>query len=170
MQIDHVWGVEPKVLQRNEARQEAKESSSVTCELGTELLIEVHGPLAAIPSMKNSKLPGKNFMSNDYKARILALLALIEPELEGFSFGDTFVHMILISAGQGDLDGVCATVKDMLEPRTKQVGKGKNKRDRGWGLGVINDDSRMSHEEYYSWQIPDHDPNVTSIHLRVWDL
>jgi hypothetical protein len=111
--------------------------------------IEIRGKLANIPAIKNNRNP--RFPGIDRvilaKMRALDMLFAREARLQGlshqsFQFGRAkiFVSIITAASNSGlNEDNVLTTIKDWLEPRTKQVG-GKNKKARGWGIGLIQDD------------------------------
>lgn len=113
--------------------------------------IEFHGELAQIPSLKNSKITGKNghsFTNPVVRAKLDAMdhLFLMEVQKAGFKrwkFGAERVQILLHVAKRNrkfDEDNAMSTVKDWLEPHTKLVGRTAGNRDRGWGVGIINND------------------------------
>lgn len=115
-----------------------------------ELRIEITGEAARIPALKNRKIPGLNCPNPDTLARIAALDALFyravtASEIRTLNlFGSSKVWVVLICGNRNrrfDPDNCFSTIKDWLEPRTKLVGKG---RARGWGIGVIEDDSQIA--------------------------
>ena len=111
--------------------------------------IEFSGPAANIPSLKNSKIPGKNFVNPSTMARIRLMDYLYENSLKKcqipapITFGQLPVALMLICAKRKvhfDTDNCLATVRDWLEPKTKKVGKGKQ---RGWGIGIVENDRQI---------------------------
>lgn len=111
--------------------------------------INFSGPISAIPSLKNSKLPGHNFLSPSVTTRLQIMDALFFGALNksGFSgrlsFGAQPVGVVCVCAKRKvrfDTDNVFATVRDWLEPQTKQVGRC---RERGWGIGLIENDVQV---------------------------
>lgn len=107
-----------------------------------EVYIKISGRASAIPSIKNSKIPGLNVLCPDVLSRIRAMDALfreiVSPD-EKISFGSDPVVVILVCGKRGrrfDPHNCLGTIADWLEPPTKKVGK----RRRGWGIGLIDDD------------------------------
>jgi len=105
--------------------------------------IDITGELSRIPSLKNSKLPGRNFINPDTMQRLKALDVLyfqaVAARLGSLSFGTEEVLGLLICGKRPvrfDLDNCAAAVKDWLEPATK--------RGRGWGVGLVEDDARLN--------------------------
>jgi hypothetical protein len=106
--------------------------------------VEFHGELARIPSLKNSKLPGRNFVNPDVLQRLKAMETLYHHGAEiykkkGLAFGDREVVGVLVCPKRKvrfDLDNCAASIKDWCEPPTKRM--------RGWGVGLVNDDSRLN--------------------------
>lgn len=111
--------------------------------------IEIHGTLAHIPSHKNNRHP--KFPGIDRvvlaKLRALDVLFIREVRRQGLNHPDVFfgqkrifVSVLLAATKRAtNEDNALTTIKDWLEPRTKVVG-GKNKKKRGWGIGLILDD------------------------------
>lgn len=105
--------------------------------------IEFHGELSRIPSLKNSKLPGRNFVNPDTLQRLKAMETLYLNATaihkgQRLSFGDANVLGLLVCPKRKvryDVDNCAASIKDWCEP--------SNKRRRGWGVGLINDDSAL---------------------------
>jgi hypothetical protein len=114
---------------------------------GTQLKVHVefHGTAAKVPSLKNAKLPGMNFINPKTIARLQAMDILYRDEVKHDrpTFADRPVSCIVILAegSRCDEDNVFASVKDWLEPSTKQVGR--KKKDRGWGSGLVYNDSQV---------------------------
>jgi hypothetical protein len=105
------------------------------------MVIRLDGAAARIPSLKNAKLPGKNFINPDVTARLRALDALYAGVIghKRPSFGKQLVWMTLILGARKssyDSDNCYAAVCDWLEPHSKIVG-GKA---RGWGAGIVPND------------------------------
>jgi hypothetical protein len=110
--------------------------------------IRISGPAANLPSMKNSKLPGKNFAAPDFLGRVKSLDSLWNSQIDfkavpRFGLG-VRVGLLIISAKRTrsfDPIGCLETVQDWLEPKNKKVGrKGTS---RGWGIGLIDNDSQV---------------------------
>ncbi len=111
-----------------------------------QIQIELYGELARIPSLKNSKIPGKNFTNPDVTARIKAMdfwftEAMKRAGISWIRFGDEQLAVIVICAKRSrsfDPIGCAETICDWLEPASKPVGRqGKG---RGWGVGLTNND------------------------------
>lgn len=111
--------------------------------------IEIRGKLANIPAIKNNRNPRFPGIDRIILAKMRSLDAMFAREAkrqglshEALRFGKTKVFVSIITAASNsglNEDNVLTSIKDWLEPRTKQVG-GKNKRARGWGIGLIDDD------------------------------
>lgn len=125
------------------------------------LYIELHGPLAAIPNMKNGKITlpgGASIIGKECKTRIdsLSKLVLAEAQKQGVTlpyFADQTVSLLLIAGRKSrsfDLIGCLETIQDWLEPSSKVVGR--KPKPRGWGVGVIADDKSIIPRVYHSWQ------------------
>lgn len=113
------------------------------------LRLEFTGPIAHIPSLKNSKIPGRNFINPDVMARLKVMDYVYKTSIAktGVNFPVTFesedVALIVVCARRKvsfDTDNCLATIRDWLEPPTKTVGKG---RARGWGVGLIKNDKQV---------------------------
>lgn len=113
------------------------------------LTIQIHGALAHIPSIKNNRHPRFPGIDKKVLAKLKALDILFFKAVEGIGYSkeflnlhDSYIFITLITANSkraANEDNAMTTIKDWLEPRTKIVG-GKNKKDRGWGIGIIKDD------------------------------
>lgn len=109
----------------------------------TALAITLDGDAAKVPSMKNSKLPGKNFINPEAKARVVGLTTLYRDKASHISarFGKEPVFLVVIHGDRKtayDADNALTTIRDWLEPSTKE--KGGTTTQRGWGIGVLDDD------------------------------
>jgi hypothetical protein len=140
--------------------------------------IELHGKLAAIPSLKNSKPMGQNFMSKqarDYLAVVDNVFKMKQgfeitkqmPRIPPMTFGTEKVFVLVVFGKRSrsfDPDNGLATVKDWLESSEKMVGQ-RSKHRRGWGCGLVNNDSQVTafgvHAEDLGLDTP-----VTTIYLR----
>ncbi len=110
--------------------------------------IELYGEIAHIPSLKNSK-PKFGGIDKKTLARLKAMDIHFQLQLkahgipaERINFGSSQVFVQLITASsyrRANEDNSLTTIKDWLEPHSKIVGS-KNKRARGWGIGLIGDD------------------------------
>lgn len=134
------------------------------------LHITLTGALATVPSLKNQKLKN-NVIGSRTRAWVVAATEMFHEAMHGkrkrFREGEKLVMFMtcITKKHRYDASNWAETVKDWLEPPTKQV-SGK---DRGWGIGVIDDD-------YYVTSIADHAENVTAyrnctrIHIVRRDL
>lgn len=113
------------------------------------MVIELAGPIANIPSLKNSKLPGKNFLNRSVLARLKVMDACYKLSLQrakapaNISFGKEPVTVLVVCGRRKvafDTDNCFATVRDWMEHPIKKVGKGKN---RGWGVGLVENDRQI---------------------------
>ena len=111
--------------------------------------LELMGPIAHIPSLKNSKVPGANFINPETMARIKVMDYVYKQTAAklGITFPLTFgredVSIVVVCAKRKvafDTDNCLATVRDWLEPASKMVGKG---RARGWGVGLVDNDRQI---------------------------
>jgi hypothetical protein len=111
--------------------------------------LELSGPIAHIPSLKNSKLPGRNFINPDTLARLRVMDYVYKQGIMKtglnvpVTFGKDEVALIVVCAKRKvsfDTDNCLATVRDWLEPSTKPVGKAKS---RGWGIGIVDNDRQI---------------------------
>lgn len=110
------------------------------------LVIEIRGALAAVPSLKNSKLPGTNYINPKARAKLLALDALYFRATRNrqLSFADERVFMLGLFGGRSrsfDVDNAVTSLRDWLEPSAKSVGR--RRRSRGWGVGVVANDRNI---------------------------
>lgn len=114
-----------------------------------ELCIVLQGSCASIPPLKNSKIPGTNFLNPRTRGKIKTLDAawwaavFSKPEhqpLRGWRWEEKVLVQVLLSkTTRADADNAMATVRDWLEPPTKSVGR----RQRGWGIGLVGNDSQI---------------------------
>lgn len=121
------------------------------------IYVEFRGKLARLPSLKNSRIPG-TFFNPDTHAKLHAMTILAQREIQRLglvlSFGDVPVSAMLICGQRNtdfDTDNCLASIKDWLEPASKEVG-GKKKRERGWGIGVVPDDKQITGYALHSEQ------------------
>lgn len=109
--------------------------------------IEFKGECARVPSLKNAR---RRF-SLEYSARcrLVAMSRLFKEQLkelgkETATFNDRNVIALLLCGRRGnrsfDALNVADTVSDWLEPDTKQGGN-SDKHSRGWGVGLVTNDS-----------------------------
>lgn len=115
------------------------------------ITIQIDGELSNIPPLKNQRHPRFPGLHPNVEARLEALTIQFEdafPPGEGPTFQpDTEVFAVLLHGEQQgnkvDVDNAAASVKDWLEPASKLIG-GKNKRARGWGVGIVENDETVS--------------------------
>lgn len=109
--------------------------------------IRIAGELAFLPILKNQKISGKTkaghaFMAAnpDAMAKIKALDVLYAmnggPKM--LPHGKYGIQITMADQQRADRISVLETVQDWLEPSGKQVGR--KKKNRGWGVGLIDDD------------------------------
>lgn len=130
--------------------------------------IEFHGECSRIPSLKNSKIPGKNFLNPETLNRLRAMDALYlrasAPwDRKRLCFGDRQVVGLLIMGKRKvrfDLDNCAAAVKDWLEPPTT--------RGRGWGVGLIDNDAALTIFPVHSNHLGKTTAHTTLV-LQPWD-
>lgn len=136
--------------------------------------IELHGPISRIPSLKNSKMPGKNFMNNDTRSRLRVMDRLYAKACQQIgvtppTFGDSEVFALVVCGKRPtrfDKDNCATTVQDWLEPTIKKVGK--KGAPRGWGVGVVNNDKQITTLAFNSAQL-DLTLNYSIVVVVRWD-
>lgn len=108
---------------------------------GPRYMLSIKGTAANIPSLKNAKLPGKNFLNSSVRNQLQALTWLFNCQLNKFGhfprYKNTNVFMMVVLGNKSKLiddDNCLASLRDWLEPPTK------NNKDRGWGIGLVNSD------------------------------
>lgn len=113
--------------------------------------LQIYGTLSNIPSLKNAKLPGKNFLNGKVLGKLKALSDLYErtyaatPYRLNFHDQKLWVVAVLSNATKAnDEDNVFAAIKDWLEPRARVLKKKKVIKDRGWGIGAIVNDRQVN--------------------------
>lgn len=156
-EVYHIWGQPKKKLSARELiAKHVNESACMLVELRDKVgqleavHIELHGTAARIPAMKNSKLPGKNFINPEFLARIKGMDVLFnhaakKQGIESLTFGhEPVICAVICGHRPRDFDAlnVAETVADWLEPACKPVGRAKAK--RGWGIGLIENDSQIT--------------------------
>jgi len=171
------WEPQKEKLSRRGLVQKYKNNSRVNAfSVGSPpgfIQIEFEGDLSRIPSLKNSRHPRRGNLDQDVEARLLAMTELVEetvPELLKVSFGETRLHVVLICGKRSrsfDPDNCLTSIKDWLEPKTKQVGRAKH--DRGWGIGLSNDDKFITGYAVHSWQVCGGDSERTILLISTWD-
>lgn len=149
------WGKPKTRKSRKEITDDAIRNSVCNVNVATErgnpsalvaVSIEFHGELARTPNLKNRKIPNQTFTNPDVEGRLIAMDRLFGAEQLKLStpltFEDEPVFILLYVADRDrdfDVDSCMVTIRDWLEPSEKIVGK--NVRKRGWGIGLINNDS-----------------------------
>lgn len=115
------------------------------------LQIELHGELAQLPNIKNSRLitrSGQSIIKPDSRARLIAMTQLYIDLTYGQApapFGKEEIHVTVICAKRPrtfDPIGCLESVQDWLEPAT-YLSRGQVK-DRGWGIGLIENDRHIT--------------------------
>lgn len=137
----------------------------------TAVTIELHGKLAAVPSLKNSKPNGANFMSTRARDWLTSAQGFWKAQSFLSSFGDEPLLAVIVWGKRPvrfDTDNATTTIKDWLEPATKIVGKFE-KRSRGWGAGLVNNDSQVEAWPVRASQLG-LDTTTTTIYLRPMRL
>lgn len=128
-------------MERSEIRMTASDSS-----ISPEWIeIEFHGEAGRIPSLKNNKA-NAGWLTKDVKARIYNLDRCWERDIsQRIDYGDELLSGVLICGDRGrrrfDTDNCSTTIRDWLEPGTKQAGR--TRRSRGWGVGMVEDDTNV---------------------------
>lgn len=133
------------------------------------LFIHIRGALAELPSLKNSKRISSNhaFIERRVLAKLKALDKLLAPYLPYVQPYTEPVSVILINSERSrsfDPDNTYQTVKDWLEPSTKTDGVRKKSNTRGWGVGLVTNDSLISGGSYHAKDVGA-ELSVTSIYL-----
>ena len=133
------------------------------------LQIEFHGLAARIPSLKNSKMPGHNFINNSVLAHLLAMDRLYFSALgnDPIYYGSMPVFCVVILGKRPqtfDVDNGLAAVKDWLEPRKVKGGRTV----RRWGVGIVADDRYVTGFAIHSQKIVETD--YTTIIIRPWGV
>lgn len=127
------------------------------------LLIEFSGSLAKIPSLKNQKLPGRNFISNNAQGKLRAMTALFQHRARqqkiNLSFGnqDVYLQVLIGEGSRVDEDNGFAAIKDWLEPN----------HGRNWGIGIIDDDKYITGEARHVRRV-DSTAKKTTIIIRPY--
>jgi hypothetical protein len=146
MRIVHVLGKQ-KLVGKAKILDLVKNSSLTVDVNADKILIKIYGQAANIPSLKNSKLQGKNFTNPNYLKRIKALdvlfhLGAIHKDIPRFLDNEQICVIVINAKRNTNFDpiGCLETVQDWLEPNSKKVGR--KKLNRGWGIGLIADDKQ----------------------------
>ena len=138
---------------------------------GLGLRIDIVGDLANVPSLKNGKMPGRG-INLDALIKLKALDELFKQEAGGpfVRFEDGKVFVLVSCAARSrvfDPVNVLETVQDWLEPASKVVGRSKP-RARGWGIGVVDNDSQITGLAVHADLLPGFDRDITSIFVLPW--
>ncbi|RMD50591.1 hypothetical protein D6827_03740 [Candidatus Parcubacteria bacterium] len=131
--------------------------------------LHIYGALSAIPSLKNSKLPNKNFINPKVRNRLIGLTKLFNATVTApVTFKPKQLVFCLVMLGKKcrvrDTDNALASIKDWLEPPTK---RNRNK-SRGWGIGLVNDDAYV-HGICLRQKDFGYNDSVTSIYLLPFE-
>lgn len=103
------------------------------------LCFEINGLLANIPSLKNAKIPGHNFINPDVKNKLAAITSCYLKAAKSVEYKfpagqKVFISAIITNKSRADHDNILSSIKDLLEPMVK------NKKNRQFGLGVVQND------------------------------
>ena len=135
------------------------------------LMIDLYGEAARVPSLKNSvRFAGAAFLSADCRARLQVLDILWNRQSEKVRpFEDVKVHLLLINGcrpNRFDDDNCLACVKDWLEPASRP--KGGSRKNRGWGIGLVQDDSQIKGYSLHASETGVLQTHTTII-IRPWE-
>jgi len=173
-------GQKKKLTPKEKMESIVKESNLKIAGAPWGVAMEFSGKASAIPSMKNSKLPGKNFANPEFLSRVKAMDKLWNdivqrwPEDRKPHFPKELkVHLLIINARRSrsfDPIGCLETVQDWLEPSTKLIGRKQKGNQRRWGIGLIDDDSQVvgmsvRHNEHHLFSL---NPETTYIFLELY--
>lgn len=119
------------------------------------VFITFKGLLAEIPSLKNSKRISRNhaFIERSVLAKLKAMDRMMSPYVPYFIQHTEKVSVILLNSERSrsfDPDNTYQTIKDWLEPSTKTDGVRKKTNVRGWGVGIVSNDSLISGGSYHA--------------------
>ena len=147
--------------------------------LPTGIRIKIRGDLARIPAIKNNKQiavnskTGKTFIKSNPKhiAHMKALTILwqkITGHMQPIRFNQKLSMAVIygVRSGTWDEDNCKTTLKDWLEPSEKQ--KGGTGNARGWGIGLIEDDSLVKAYDIKSSELRI-EQEFTTIFIEPWD-
>lgn len=123
--------------------------------------IELSGAIAKIPSLKNQKIPGRNFISNKAQGHLRAMTDLYRFRTSGAQLSfppetDVYCQVIIAQGSRVDEDNGYAAIKDWLEPPE----------NRNWGIGIITDDKFVTGEARHCRRI-DENFDRTLITVRL---
>lgn len=117
----------------------------------TYLRIVIRGLLARVPSLKNGKLPGSNFLNQVTRNKLIALTILYNKTIDRpvtFKKKEILYCCVLLpNKSRIDEDNGYASIKDWLEPSLKA------EKERGWGIGVVENDKYLTGEARYAERI-----------------
>ena len=154
-------GVEKAKLSTNElsklivAASECKVTKSLT-----HLQIVFTGKIADLPSLKNSNTfaRGNHFMPKGKVAHLKAMDYMVQQQI-GWGDVPRFTERVSVIVSNRartrsfDPNNTYQTVCDWLEPMTKTDGQHVKGKTRGWGLGVVPNDSLISGSSYHCWEL-----------------
>lgn len=139
--------------------------------------IEFRGECANTPSLKNARR--RYSLEYGARCRLQAMSELFTAELAKMGkayiqFGEQPVAMLLVCGKRGskgnrsfDVQGCIETIADWLEPATKKGGNGVI-RERGWGVGLIHNDSQVRPSAYKAADFGQ-DTEATTIIVRPFE-
>lgn len=130
-------------------------------------VIELHGPIAILPSMKNSN-PKPWVKNPHFEQKVGALQSCLGSAQPHGMFPDKVWIMVTLGKGNRiDENAALTFICDWLEPPTKRVGRGRNQQDRGWGAGIISDDKFAKGTAIYAADLG-MDDSCTRIIVTPW--
>lgn len=121
--------------------------------------LSLSGPIARIPSLKNSRsifsfkgkdgTPKVGFSKSVISeawvqaATVLFQEAMLKAKRGAVQYDGKVSGFVIHGkrSNSFDVDNATSTLQDFLEPQEKLVGSAKNKKARGWGCGLVQDDS-----------------------------
>lgn len=119
-----------------------------------EIILE--GEISKIPALKNNKSRHTLIPSKQCIAKLIAMDALFNNHKKSkkINFYNEKLFMVLICGERSrsfDVDNCFTTIKDWLEPPTKQIGVVR--KFRNWGVGVVADDKQITGACVYADQV-----------------
>lgn len=176
--IKAAWGYEKPVTSKGRVEEVTRGSECFVyphIENGElkKLYIELRGVASHVPALKNNRNPRFPGIDPKVLSRIKAMDQLYKQVIGKSEYRFNSEVFALIGFGHRggrsfDLDNSLTTVKDWLEPAEKIVGV-KSKTKRGWGVGVVENDSQIRAWGYLLTDIGITD-QITIIELMSWDI
>lgn len=142
--------------------------------------IRFTGKISKIPSIKNNKriiyrdrrpyvVISENAQNHLAAMDILFHRAQQRANIKRLSFKDIEIFMLVACSSKGrsfDPINMCETICDWLEPSSKMNGNSKSR--RGWGVGIIENDSQVTSLAVHQHLIGG-DSSVTEITILPFD-